>query len=361
MIRYLFIVLLTISGVLEAKLKVLHLSFHKGCIKEVNALAQVFDLDVDTWFIPDLPPGFFDGVSSGNVLYNIGHDRAQRIWDTHRDTFEKYDMILTSDTAPLARPFLQNHFEGKLIVWICNRFDYVDEASRDCEFPDEEYYQLFDNAKNCNNVRVIAYTSFEHYYAKSKGVDTGSLVITPCVPNIDSSTDISSIPQHIVKPETFFLPPYHNERVFMNLEKHCASLGIRTYCGRYHGAKDIADFKGIIHLPYSWSNLALFENLNVGMVYFIPSEAFFRELAAKGSYFHPSLQMLLEEDLFDLSEWYSAERKDIFVYFDSWEDLLYKTQELDYKVQSERVLKYSEEYLKTMLGRWEKVLSELQK
>src|SRR6185437_1116376 len=125
----------------QKALKILHLTFHKGCAKEVEAVAQIFGHEVTTWWIPDLTAGSFDGTSSGNALYNIGHDRAERIWNLHKETFQQFDAVITSDTAPLARVFLQNGFTKPLIIWICCRFDYSDQASLDCEFPDPEFYQ----------------------------------------------------------------------------------------------------------------------------------------------------------------------------------------------------------------------------
>ena len=103
--------------------KALHLTFHKGCESELATISEALSIELQTWFIPDLPVHFLDGVAHGNALYNIGHERAERIWNLHKEYFEQFDVIITSDTAPLARIFLQNGFKKPLIIWICNRFD----------------------------------------------------------------------------------------------------------------------------------------------------------------------------------------------------------------------------------------------
>ena len=149
-------------------LKVLHLTFHRGCAREFTGIAKALGLDLVTWYIPNLPPFFLDGKTTGNALYNVGHQRAQDIWEKHRDFFEQFDLILTSDTAPLSRIFLQNKWTKPLFIWICNRFDYYDGASLDCHFPDQEYYDLFSQAAMLPNVTMIAYTAFEHNYAQRK-------------------------------------------------------------------------------------------------------------------------------------------------------------------------------------------------
>jgi hypothetical protein len=364
---YIKLILLLIASILglpsvaytESSPKVLHLTFHRGCQVEFERVAKALNLDVTTWFIPDLPRGSFDGISGGNALYNIGEERAKRIWLLHRETFEKFDAILTSDTAPLARVFLQHGWTKPLIIWICNRFDYSDQGSLDCSFPDAGYYRLFQEAQQQKNVITIAYTAFEHYYAQSQGIDTGNLIITPCAPEEHIQSALSAIPNTIDKNTTFFLPPYHNERHFIDLEAHCRALAIPVYRGRYHGANDLVEFKGIIHLPYSWSNLALFENMSLGIPYFLPSPAFFRQLAAQKGYFHPNLRMLLDKDLLYLSEWYGAEHSSIMTYFDSWEDLQHKIATTDYIALRARIRAHAVKQRATMLERWRWVFEKM--
>ncbi len=343
----------------ERPYRILHLTFHQGCAKEFADVTDSLGLSTETWLIPSLPPGFFDGISSGNCLYNITHERAEHIWQLHQETFKQFDLICVSDTAPLARIFLQHHYEKPLLIWICNRFDYSDRASLDGEFPDAEYYQLFHDAQQMPNVKMVAYTPFELHYARNKGIEMNNRVITPSAPVPALKITSSAIPSHIVKEETFFLPSYHNETLFMNLAEKCIQLGIPAYCGRYNGSSDLRDFKGIIHLPYSWSNLALFENLALGIPYFLPSRRFFQKLAKQDGYFHPNLTSLLREGLFDLSEWYAPDRKEIFIYFDSWDDLVEKIATTDYVAQRQKVLAYAQQHRKTMLTRWRALFQEM--
>ena len=117
-------------------IKVLHLSFHLGCHNELLAISK--ELGFEITFLE-----FTDGTPS---KYNVGHDRAEKYWNKHKDYFQQFDLIITSDTAPISRVFLQNSWEKKLIIWINNRFDYFDAASLDCDFPDSEYYDLIKEA-----------------------------------------------------------------------------------------------------------------------------------------------------------------------------------------------------------------------
>lgn len=340
-------------------LKLLHLTFHRGCEREIADIAKVLSIDVETWFIPDLARERWDPLTENrNSLYNMGHERAQRLWEDLAAEFDRFDAILTSDTAPLARIFLQNGYKKPLIIWICNRFDYTDTHSLDCPFPDSEFYALFAAACGQENVQVISYTPFEHHYARSKGIETKGLLITPCAPLLGPglmALQHSQIPAHVDRKASFFLPPYHNENKFMDLSAHFQKLNIPHYRGRYAGPLDLEGFKGIIHLPYNWSNLALFENLALGIPYFIPSRGFFKQLVSQGNYFHGDLGQLLREDLFDLSEWYAPDRAALFTYFDSWEDLKKKIEEADFGMLRAKTLAYAQTYRTTMLDRWKTV------
>jgi hypothetical protein len=337
-------------------LKVLHLTFHKGCQTEVAAIAKEFSFDLTTWFIPDLPPKWFDGKTQGNALYNIGHDRAKRIWKKHKSFFNSFDLIITSDTAPLSRIFLQNGFKKPLVIWICNDFDYSDQASLDCDFPDAEYYKLFAAANTKKNVKIIGYTEFEHFYALSKGVYTGHLTITPGLTIAESKDSI--IPSHVDKATTFFIPPYHNETNFMDLSAHCSALGIPNFGGRYNGPADLKDFKGIIHLPYAWSNLALFENLLQGIPYFIPSQDFFFELLHQNNYFHRDKHLTAKESI-HLSAWYNAEHQPVLIYFNSWKDLQDKIEQTNYLEYRTKIKTYAQRYRERTVEKWAKVFKDL--
>jgi hypothetical protein len=353
------------SNFILANPRILHLTFHRGCANEFAGVGKKLNLSVDTWLIPDLPPHFFDGKSSSSTLYNIDHEMAKRIWDIHKDTFLQYDVIITSDTAPLSRIFLQNNFSKPLIIWICNRFDYCDYASLNSNFPDAEYYKLFNSAITLDNVKVVAYTQFEHSYAMMKGVNTGNITITPSGINVDLSHFKeplqSFIPSSIQKESSFFLPSYHNETNFMDFENFCKNLNIPCYRGHYNGPFDLKNFKGIIHLPYAWSNLALFETIALGIPYFIPSKTFIEELNSRGNYWYQDASFLFTQKLYEISEWYDPKHKDIFVYFDSWADLQDKIASLEYEKQRKTILEYSEKLKKETLEKWSSVLQDLTK
>jgi len=335
----------------QQPLHILHVSFHKGCINDIQLIADELDFRVTSLFIPDIPPQEFDGKTAGNALYNIGHDRALNIWNKHKDYFNQFDGIITSDTAPLARIFLQNNYEKPLIIWICNRFDYADNATLDCDFPDEEFYELFRYAIEQKNVYIIPYTPFESFYAQQKNVFLKHAVIKPSGMSQQASFT-SAIPQDINKQETLFIPAYLNDIVIPR-----AQLAIPTYKGRYNGPNDIKDFKGIIHIPYAWSNVAFFENLCNGIPYFIPSYNFMMEMLASGAIWWMDAHFFAKNYM--LSEWYNKENSSIITYFDSWDDLNHKLTSTDFYLLKNKIQSFAQIHTTKTLEQWRSIINNI--
>lgn len=325
-------------------MKILHISFHKGCQNDIQFVCDQLKHDLEYMT-------FEDGVTKGNARYNIGHQRAETCWNNYKDYFNTFDLIITSDTTPISRVFLQNNFQKKLVIWICNRFDYSDGASLDCHFPDPEYYEFIKSIPSRKNVKMISNCDFENFYLNARGIPFRNDVVKPIggISTLAESilTDVSN------KSETFWIPQYHNETRLMNLSAKLNDLQIPNFNARHGGLDDLKLFKGIICIPYAWSTIALFESIQLGMIYFIPSLDFIFELSRTGHFwFQPPFQ----KDLLQLSEWYSPENKDVFVYFTSWNDLKQKVVELDYDKKRSYIKEFAKNHKTTYLNKWDSIL-----
>lgn len=325
-------------------MKLLHITYHQGCKINIDYVCNQLGYDLETQI--------------ANWNYNIGHDRAKEIWDKYKDYYNSFDVIITSDTAPLSRILLQNNYQGKLIIWVCNRFDYVDQASNDCKFPDQEYYNIFKKSIGQNNVKIFSYTKFEHEYAQIyHSFSWDSEIIKPCSFYDNTPKEKLSL-DSIDRSSTFFIPPYHNDTIFMNLKEKCNKLGINSYSGRYDGPLDLKGIKGVIHIPYAWSNLALFENWSLGNIYLIPSKDFLIKLMKQGNFFwSPPFPI----EYIESSEWYLPEHKNLFIYFNSWEELKELSQNnLLISEKKQHVTHFSELHTKKMLNLWKSAFENWQ-
>ena len=352
--KLLLFFLITFSVEIVSRSKVLHLTFHRGCLQQVEEVMKQFDMDITSVMVQDMPARWLDGQTEGNAIYNITHSVASRTWKLHKEFFNQFDAIITSDTAPLSRIFLQNNWKKPLIVYVCNRFDYADGGTSNGKFPDKEYYELMRAARSNPLVRIIPNTPFEAVYAARKGVRFDSEPIKPCGDPQIIRTD-SSLTDPELRGSTFYIPPYQNETHFMNLAKKCETLGIPAFCGRHNGFDDIRHFKGVICLPYAPSTIALFENIQLGLIYFVPSKAFLSQLMSQGNFWYQDRS----SECINCSEWYLPENAPLFVYFDSWPDLKEKIATLDYDKKRERVLEFAYLHRQNMLARWTTVFQEL--
>lgn len=343
------------------KPKILHLSFHLGCIKEVEHIARALDLDVTPWYVFAQPLTEFEGINSGLEIYNMLPDRAQRIWEKHKDYFNTFDVIWITDTAPLSRVFLQNNWEKPLLIWICNRFDYCHYPSA---FPDPEYHDMFRAATKKKNVFIVPYAPYEWYYAYTKGVYLNTFTIKPIgainYNDVHKRSD-KAVPELVDKKNTFLIYPRLNQKELSFVKQKCTEFDIPHYSGSYDGVNDIADFKGIIFFIYgAWLNIAMFENFQKGLVHFLPSIEFMEELNRSGAPVsgHP---YVLGSKLYLLCEWYAPEHKDLIVYYDSWKDLKHKIETTDYDAMRTRIIDFAKRHEREMIARWKQVFADIYK
>lgn len=325
-------------------MKILHLTHHSGCQLSLDFVGKSLGHEVVT--MPE--------VWGWN--YNVGHDRAETLWNQHKDYFNQFDLIITSDTAPLSRIFLQNaHWNKKLIVWVCNRWNYADSRTLDCEFPDQEFHQLFQPSKN---TKIFSYTKFEYEYAQNFcKKNWGNQIIKPCIEVSAQNDFISNFPSNVNKSDTFFIPPYHNDTIFMNLKQKCDSLGIETYNGRYNGPQDLMGIKGIIHIPYGWSFLSIFENFALGNVYLIPSKDFLLRLSKQPNFWWQDAYAL--DRFITSAEFYLPEHKDLFIYFNDWVDLQrLSKQESLLQEKKQLVSQFSKKHVMDVLNQWQTALND---
>ena len=321
-------------------MKILHISFHNGCHNEITYIMNKLGHQLS--FL-----AFNDGTKG---KYNIGHKRAEKYWNKHKNYFNRFDLIITSDTAPISRVFIQNGWEKPLIVWINNRFDYCDQATNDCNFPDDEYYELFKEANHKKNICIFGYTEFEHLYCERKGIDIRYPVIKPTGKNVYGNYIKTEIEN---KDNTFFIGPYHNDNIMINLMEKLKELNINCYNGRYNGPQDLAEFKGIVHIPYAWSNYALFECVQMGIQYFIPSKEFLFELKKDKDFFwSPPYN---DKDI-EYSEWYNEDNKNMFIYFNSWDDLRVKITITNLEKRCNMLKEIGEKHEDKYIKLWEDVL-----
>ena len=268
---------------------------------------------------------------------------------------------MTSDTTPLSRIFLQHNWQKPLIVWVCNRFDYFDHETRDRSFPDREYYELIREAILKENVWFIPYTDSEWFYAqRRKKILFPRRSIRP-IGSIEPSPDVEDefkIPDSVIKEDTVFVYPRMNRHELDFVTQRCLERDIQIYSGKYNGPDDLSDFKAVLYFPYAWSNVALFENLQRGIIHLVPTERFVQECIHK----RLPVRVFTEQD-FEYCEWYAPAYRQNFIYFDSWDDLQIQIRKLDDEVYvkqlKERIKSAGIDHRQKTIAQWRDIFDRV--
>jgi hypothetical protein len=299
-------------------MKVLHLSHHYGCLKDHQYIAKELGLDLTSVFThwdTVIPKGCF----------RMTLDLANTIWENNAEYFNEFDYVITSDTAPISRIFLENFdkFDGTLIVWVCNRFDYNMEG-------DMSYYNLFRKYVDHPRVKVVPYTEFENIWMTRFGIKTKYSTIKPI--GLTIPDPLSEDESHIIGFDGNYeldlsggdvlVSRYHNDNKFQNSRKICEGFGLKTGTATYRGAeelKKISDlYECFLIFPDAYSKFTTFELMQIGMPIILPSEELLLDLSRKPNYFFSTG---IYPQTVKYCEWYNEHYENFAVYFEEMDGI----------------------------------------
>ena len=325
-------------------MKLLHLTFHRGCELEIEYVFKKLGHEITAM-------KFDTGYNEINEFTQL---RAQNFWEKNKDYFNTFDGIITSYPTSLSRIFLQNDWSKLLIIWVCNRFDYGIQE----ECMDPGFYNLLRSTKDRKNVYIFGNSFIENIYSThAKNVDIGNFIIKPLGKTI--KTDFMYKTYSDEETNVFYVPPGKNETHLLNLSKKLDKLDIQTICERFNeNMIELLGYKGVICIPYSWSSIAFFERLQLGIVTFVPSERFLIELFNEGEYWFEPPFNIQQTELLKITEWYAQEHRNFMVYFDSWNDLKIKIKNTNYKDKTISILNYAKMHEKETLERWNYITND---
>lgn len=328
-------------------MKILHLTGHRGTHKNIE---QVFHyLNISDQLVTD--------NNTCNFLY-ISKEHANKLWLQYKNALNSYKCLVFTDTSMIARPFLQNMDEHNfiIIVYITNRFDWGIFG-----FKDEEYLNLYSKLSGHERVIFCSDNGYDQYYAKQQNIqfiyDT-RIALTPQL----------SDKYYFYKKNAFFVYNRGTKIVYYKtiLEKYGVEYEVfgENY-QQYRDTEHICDYKGIIHFPYQTNIQSLWENLGYYIIYFIPSKKFIKELINTEPWYYweeKNKPFNLLDKSIELSEWYIDENKCLFEYFDTWEELSFKTKNItdEYLLKKKEIIKEFMIYSNNInLSKWKKLFSKI--
>lgn len=321
---------------IATKPNVLHITFHKGCQLDLELVAKELDWNIDSIFL-------LHEEGASNDWYSLNDEIVSLFWNRYGNRIQQADIVITSDTAPLARLFV-NHPIKQLVVWVCNRIDYG------CTVPHyrEEVAQLSRQPW----VSYVAYTPFEVTFAQQKGFN---IVWKGTIRPLGSKKN-DSIENH---KNEIFIGAYHNDRIALDLrslvqnyvEKAGKTLSVNT---RYNGLEDLKGYDAVIHIPYNASNLALFEAIANEIPYLIPSSAFMQRLIDKKEPLPYKDNLFVPDPKAEVMEWYRY--KDCFITFNSFEEISTLISDECLQHCRERLKKKYEFHREVVLAQWKNIV-----
>jgi len=293
-------------------MKVFHYSMHEGCASDIKNLLKKYDVDLTT-IVPKERP---------HEKYIVTSERAECMWDEYKDTFLSSDAIIFSDTIPFSRCVLQNldllPQSIKVILWITNRFNYAIESDR-------SYYELLDRVKNDNRVYFLFSNRFERVYFSGFIAlpNDKQISFTPYGKRNKDDFNMKNQKNHGGK---LFVMSYQNEKEFYPLYDTLKNLGIdfyhkkewipkEEYCGPY----DIETCSAVLHIPYAWGTVALWEYMALGKTFILPSLKWLDNAYKERYLFFQTHKSI--DAISTFSDWYCKDNQDLFVYFDDIEQL----------------------------------------
>lgn len=305
-------------------MKVFHYTMHDGCASDIKNLFGKYNVQLKT-YIPK---------ERQHEKYIITGQRIKELWEKHQEDYLSSDVLIFSDTIPFSRPVLENlnlfSENVKILLWITNRFNYAIET-------DQSYYDLLDSIKNDPRVYFLYANKFEEVYLKNfvKLNCDNQFFITPYGKRSKKNFNLKNQKNHNNK---LFVMSYQNEKEFYPLYENLNSLGIDFYCKKewipdseYCGPYDIETCCAILHIPYSWSTIALWEYMAIGKTFILPSLNWLNKTYQTHPLFFQTYKSVEAISLF--SQWYCEENKNLFIYFDEIEEIKNILQDQDLLVE----------------------------
>lgn len=333
--------------------EILHISHHVGCFRDQHYILKELGFEVTNH-------KFYDGV------FTITEDIANRFWKDHKDQLNDFDYIITSDTAPLSRIFLENQdeFVGKLVIWICNRFDYRMESEK-------RFYELFSRSEENPNIKIVPYSYFEKIWCNNRGTNIMNHEhISPCGINLaEYEKDIPETPyfeemygeKNELPDADVIVPIYHNDNNFFQMSDFLRQNGVSVYNGGFRSVEQLKKYKAFVHMPDAFSKFLCFELIHANVPVILPSKKLLFKLSKQPNYFFNIWGSggadLLQEEWIDWCEWYDPELSNCRFYYDSFEEILEIINSIDKQVMNSNFDKGSNYLYNKVISKWKNFYS----
>jgi hypothetical protein len=297
--------------------------------------------------------------------YTITDEMGRKFFFEHRDYCDSslYDLIVVGDVITFSRPFLHAGCKTNILLYVTQRFDFG-------VWGNKEYNEAFLAASKWPNVRVMINNVWEKEYArKYRNTDfhvfayaPSSGILTSAAQNIlgESRVDWTNIGV-----DEFTIVDRPNQRILLDM---CRNLDTKcpTVISSWHGGPLGLAGRIHVHVPYQVNTMSLFENLNNGVIYVLPSARLYRTWVELGLFLIDGAgehgKLWTEGELSTLVDWWRSDLQPFFFYFDDVHDLApgsaFRQKVLkEAGAKRERIKKFMEHHQNRTVDAWRQVLA----
>ena len=318
--------------------KILYVSRHEGTFTNFCYIAEHLGFNV-TSLLPN-----YSYTGKPDCYYK---DKCQSFV---KSKCSEFDYIIISDVIPDSYIFLINKCNKKIILEITNRFDWL--------MTNKNYYKTVSKAIKKNNIIVVENNPFEVYHACDKNI---------FIQNYYLIRPIGYPPNNIVKKEhkefhdivAVIGTRIQDQKSLYKLNRLNITFKYLPY--KYGGPLVLATYKAVLMLPYQVSIMKMMENFRYGVAMIIPSERLLRKLIKNNYAFISSEVFHIPNGVRTYIEFYNDEFRDLFIYFDSYNDLPDIIKNTDFKTLKEKEKEFMRNYEKKAIKMWAEVLDILPK
>uniref|UniRef100_A0A6C0KJB5 Glycosyltransferase n=1 Tax=viral metagenome TaxID=1070528 RepID=A0A6C0KJB5_9ZZZZ len=324
--------------------KILHITNHQGTTKNLENICVQLHISENLT------------TQTCNFPYYISQESANHIWEQYATRIRDFQILVFTDTTMYARPFLQNldKHSATIIIYITNRYDWGFFGNHGDDIV--LYNDLYKVASSNSRVIICADNRYDQWWAKwAGGLHFRYNDCIRLVPKIHDYGEPCSQKLFIYNRGTH-VRNYVDELLCRGVQYDIYGPDYEMYIDNAH----IAEYTGILHLPYQTNIQSLWENLGCGNIYFIPSKSLMTQWVLETQWYYWEERSKPREVLLmsiDLAEWYQPDLAECFVYFDDWEDLVKKIENLDRRAKKqairERVLQSNEDGL----AKWKSIFN----
>lgn len=347
-----------------------NLDCHVSVIADIKKIFQDLDHSVDSWSISGHNWVFNRehskvDIVNQNTWRNLDQDMCNKFYERYKDELSKYDGFIC--TYPPAFSMIYEKFKKPIIIQVPIRY----------EVPFQR------NLENWNK--------FNEYLRN--GIDSGMIVV------VANSEYDKRYFEFFVKRECKLIPSiceYSNSDWNPIIDKflYSSRLPINFGTGNIvdksslvkYDWQDIANYKGIIIIPYNCSTMSIFEYYTSNIPIFCPSKKLMKELYS--NYSNYVLSELTWNQTFkippgsiidcdrsndpndysnldimskwiDYSDFYNTEWMPYIIYFDTFEELSLKLNYTDLNETSNNMKKFNVIRKDKIYKEWKKIISSL--